>query len=228
VVVPLWFIIIALYGLSRAKPLGDAALWLTPTLLAAVVPPLLAYAEPRVLLPLAPAACILAAGACGHSRELLERWSGRGARLGMLVPAAIVLVLAVPTVRDAARAWAQKTPLQQIASARRGVGAHLARNLPPEGRIVSLNPAVAIWAHRDWRVLPYDDLDRIVSYAQAQGAGTIVFSTFDSFSPLRDQPRAFVAMLLGPGVRASGAQLRLEPVESTPLLFVGRLTGAAP
>jgi len=227
VVVPIWFIVVALYGLSRAKPVGDAVLWLSPMLLASVGSAVLAYAEPRALLLLAPAACILAAGACGPPRAWLERRSG-SARFGTLVPAAVALVLAVPTARDVARSWTQQTPLQQIASARRGVGERLGRNLPPDGRIVSLNPAVAIWAHRDWRVLPYDDLDRIVSYAQAQGAGTIVFSTFDPFSPLRDQPTAFTAVLLEPEARVSGAQLRLEPVESTPLLFVGRLTGAAP
>jgi len=227
VVVPIWFIVVALYGLSRAKPLSDAVLWLAPMLVASVVPAVLAYAEPRALILLGPAACILAAGACGQTRAWLERRSGN-AGFGRLVPAVVALVLAVPTARDVARSWTQQTPLQQIASARRGVGEHLERNLPPEGKIVSLNPAVAIWAHREWRVLPYADLDRIVGYAQAQGAGTIVFSTFDPFSPLRDPPRAFTAVLIEPGARVRGAQLRLEPVESTALLFVGRLVGAAP
>lgn len=225
VVVPIWFGVLALYGLWRAKPMRDAALWLAPMLLASVVPALLTYAEPRALIPLAPAACILAAGACGQARAWLERRSGR-ARLGMLVPAAIVLVLAVPTLRDVTRAWAGATPAQQIANGRRAVGEYLSRNLPPDGRIVSWHPAVAIWAHREWRVLPYDDLERIVGYAQTQGAGTIVFSVFDP-SPLRDPPRAFTAVLIEPNVRASGANLRLEPVESTALLFVGRLADAA-
>jgi hypothetical protein len=92
---------------------------------------------------------------------------------------------------------------------------------------MSLHPAIAIWAHRDWRVLPYDDLGRIVGYAQAQGAAAIVFSKFE-FSPLRDPPRAFTVVLLGAGARTGSDRLRVEPVAETPLLFVGRLARPGP
>jgi len=225
-VVPVWLMIAALYGLWRAKPMADAVLWLAPTLVATAVPVLLTYAEPRVLLPLAPAVCILAAGACGQARAWLERRSGR-ARLGALVPAVIALVLAVPTLRAVTRAWAGRTLAQQVANGQRAVGEYLSRNLPPDGKIASWHPAVAVWAHREWRVLPYDDFGRIVGYAQAQGVGTIVFSVYD-LPLLRDPMRAFTAVLVDSGVRVNGAQWSLNLVESMPLLFVGRLVGAAP
>jgi hypothetical protein len=65
-------------------------------------------------------------------------------------------------------------------------------------------------------------MDRIVRYAAAQGAGTVVFSRFDP-SPLRAPPRAFTVMLIDSTSTAAGSNVHLEQVDATPLLFVGRL-----
>lgn len=222
VVAPLWLMVLAIWGAGRIRPRADAALWLGPVGLATIVPALLAYAEPRALLLLAPAACILAAGAVEHARQLLERRPGR-ARFGPVLPGLVVLALVSPTARDFSRAWTQLTPLQQVAAARRVVGEYLGAHLPAEARIVSWHPAIAIWAHRDWRVLPYDAFARIVGYARAQDARAVVFSRFEP-SPMRDPPRAFTAVLLDSVTTFSGDRVRLEPVDATPSLFVGRLT----
>jgi orotidine-5'-phosphate decarboxylase len=72
-------------------------------------------------------------------------------------------------------------------------------------------------------VLPYDAFERIATYARDQGAGAIVFSRFEP-SPIRQPPRAFTIVLPGAGP-VTGATVQLEPVDETPLMFVGRLAG---
>ncbi len=223
-VAPWWFLLLALPGLAGARRRGEAALWLAPMLLTAVLPAALAYVEPRALLMLVPLACLLAAGTV---EALLVRLSAARPRPWMargLIGAATLGLLA-PTARDLARAWGQGTALQQVAGARRAVGAYLGRHLPADAVIVSWHPAIGIFAGREWRVLPYGSFERIVGYARAQGASAVVFSRFEP-SPLRDPPRAFTIVLLDSASSASGANIRLAPVDETPLLFVGRLAAA--
>jgi hypothetical protein len=107
------------------------------------------------------------------------------------------------------------------------VGEYLGAHLPAGARIVSWHPSLAIWARRDWRVLPYEPFERIMRYARAQGAAVVVFSRFNP-SPLREAPRAFTAILTGPGDQPGTASVQLESVYQTPLLFVGRLAQARP
>jgi 4-amino-4-deoxy-L-arabinose transferase-like glycosyltransferase len=223
IVVPLWLLALGLAGVA-VRGRSAESVWLLPPLLTALVPAFAAYVEPRALLPLAPLAAVGAA----LLWDGIDGWMA--VHLGTLRLAAPVLVVAalvVPGMRDAIGAARGDTPLQQVAGARRAVGGYLGRTLSADARIVSWHPAVAIWAHRDWRVLPYDDLGRIVGYAQAQGAAAIVFSRFEP-SPLRAPPRAFTTVLLDAGARASSGLLRLDSVAATPLLFVGRLTRPDP
>jgi len=224
VVVPVWFMLLAVLGFTRARPIGDAALWLAPMVIASLAPAILAYAEPRVLLLLAPAACILAAGACEWLRAIIAQRAAT-ARFASLVSAAVALVLLYPSAHDAARAWGQQTPLQRLASARRIAGEYLGAHLAPDARIVSWHPAMAIFARRDWRVLPYDSFERIIFYARAQHADAVVFTRFEP-SPLRDPPRAFTTVLIDLADAAVAGPVTLNQVDVTPSLFVGRLSPA--
>jgi len=218
-VVPWWFGVMALVGLALGA--RGALPWVLPLAVCSVLPSLIAYVEPRSLLPLAPLAAAYAAVAACRVGGHLERRRGRW--LGAAPPAAIALLLVWPGMRDLARAWPQTTPLQQVATARRGVGEYLARHLAADAIVMSWHPAIAIWAGRPWRVLPYDSFERIATYARHQQAGAIVFSRFEP-SPIRQPPRAFTIVLPGAGP-VTGATVQLEPVDETPLLFVGRLAG---
>ncbi len=216
-VVPWWLGVLALSGLLLAPSGG--LVWVLPLAACALVPSLLTYVEPRSLLPLAPLAAMYAAvTAMWIARGVEARW-----KTAPVIMAAVAgLALAAPAGRDLVRAWPQTTALQQVATARRAVGEYLAEHLPPDSAVMSWHPAVALWASRPWRVLPYDSFERITDYARREGAAAMVFSRFEP-SPLPRPPRAFTIVLPDVGGAAAGSSVQVQPVDETPLLFVGRL-----
>ena len=220
-VVPWWLGALALVGLVMVRPRSDAFAWIGAVAVAVAVPAVFAYVEPRALLLLTPVACVCGGVAVAWGAARLP------ARARLPLAALGAAVLLVHPVRDLVRAWPQSTPLQRAATARRVVGEYLAEHLGAGATIVSWHPALAVWAHRAWRVQPYDDLPRILSYARAQGAAAVVLSTFEP-SPLRNPPRAFTVVLVDSAAVAPGPNVRLDPVEETPLVFVGRVAKAGP
>ncbi|MGA2382220.1 MAG: glycosyltransferase family 39 protein [Gemmatimonadales bacterium] len=220
-VMPWWLLAIALVGLALgARP---ALVWIFTLAVCATVPSVLTYVEPRSLLPLAPLAAIYAGVALARVRERAP--SRMAAPATVALPGLVALALAWPAVRDGVQAWPQATPLQQVASARRTVGEYLAQHLPPDATVMSWHPAIAIWARRDWRVLPYESFDRVAAYAVRERAAAIVFSRFEP-SPIPQPPRAFTVVLPA-AVPSAGARIQLQPVDETPLLFVGRMVAPA-
>ena len=220
-VVPWWLGVVALAGLALGT--RGALVWLVPLAAAALLPSLATYVEPRSLLPLAPLAAIGAASAASWAAERLA--GVRNLRASIVLPAVLAIALVAPAVRDLVRAWNQSTPLQQVATARRAVGEYLARHLGPDASVMSFHPAVAIWAGRPWRVLPNDTFQRIAAYADQEHAAAVVFSRFEP-SPIQRPPRAFT-IVLPSGTTAPSATVQLQPVDETPLLFVGRLAAGA-
>jgi len=225
-VIPWWLALLAAGGLVLAE--RAALVWALPLAVCAVLPSALTYVEPRSLLPLAPLAAIYAAVAVlWITTGVPPRWRQK---VPWLLPALAAVALAMPTLRDLVRAWPQTTPLQQVATARRAVGEYLGRHLPADSAVMSWHPAIAIWADRPWRVLPYDSFARIVRYAGDEEVSAIVFSRFEP-SPIRQPPRPFTVVLPGaegatPGA-GGGASVQLRPLDETPLLFVGRLAAPA-
>lgn len=221
-VIPWWFGAIALAGLALGG--RGALVWVFPLVVCSVLPSMLTYVEPRSLLPLAPLAAIYAGVAVAL---IQERIPGRWARhAGIELPVLVALGLLLPVARDGARAWGEATPLQQVASGRRAVGEYLASHLPADAVVMSWHPAVAIWAGRPWRVLPYESFERITAYARRVHVAAIVFSRFEP-SPIRQPPRAFTIVLPSADtISAGAASVQLVPMDETPLLFVGRLAGA--
>ncbi len=220
IVLPVTLFPWAIGGGALSQRRFDLALWTLPAVATALLPALLAYPEPRALLMIVPVACALAGGAIASSAEIVERRVRPGA--ARLVWIAALSLLLLPTALDAVNSWRQDTPLQQVATARRVVGEYLGSHLQPGDRIVSWHPAIAIWAHRDWRVLPYADMGPIVRYAKAQDARAIVLSRFEP-SPIPNPPRAFTTVLIDSTSSPPGPAMHLDPVESTSLIFVGRL-----
>jgi glycosyltransferase involved in cell wall biosynthesis len=63
----------------------------------------------------------------------------------------------------------------------------LAGSLPPDAVVTSGHPAIALYAARDWRVLPGADLSAILRYADAAGSEWVVISRF--YPALTSAPR---------------------------------------
>jgi len=223
---PWWLIGLGAAGLAVSRRQGWALAWLAPAVVTAALPAALVYVEPRSLLVLVPVAAI---GAGALWAAALQAAAGSRARPWLAAAAVVLVVLAAwPAIRDGWMSRRRDTPLQQLAAAQRAVGVHLGRRLPPGAVVMSWHPAVAVWAHRDWRVLPWEPLDRIIGYARGEGVAAVVLSRFNP-SPLTNPPRSFTAILLDGGADPGpGRSLRLDRVEETPLLFVGRIATEPP
>jgi hypothetical protein len=230
IVAPVWLLLLAGIGLAVHRRRREALFWLTPLLVTAVLPALLVYVEPRGLLPIVPIAAI---GAALLAATLYESTRGdrrrRARRLLPVVATLVALVLALPTLRELARAVPGTRPLQQLSAARHAVGTYLRATLPDDAIVASWHPAVAYFAEREWRVLPYEPVDRVLGYARAQGASAVVLSRFEP-SPLPLGDHAFHVLLLDPGAPAgdSVTRVRLERVAEMPLLLVSRVVPATP
>jgi hypothetical protein len=220
---PAWLALVGLAGLvALLRRGGGASVWLLPPLAAAIVPAAVTYPEPRALLPLVPVTALGAGLLWARLSPELWNRARHGRRWTAALAAALLILLVFPAVRDGFRAARGDTPLQQVASAQRAVGTYLRERLDENAIVMSWHPALGVWAERDWRVLPYEPLERIVRYAQAQRVRAIVFSRFHP-SPLRDPPRAFTVVLLDSTSVAPGPEARLDPVDETPLMLVGWL-----
>src|SRR5690606_3272366 len=58
------------------------------------------------------------------------------------------------------------------------VGEAIRRETPMDATVLSFHPALALFADRDWRVLPMAPMDRIVRYARTQPSPVLVLSVF--------------------------------------------------
>lgn len=227
-VVPVWLLLASAAGLAhRAR--RRAILWLSPALAGALLPTIIVYVEPRALLPLLPVAALGAALALEVLARRLPRAlpnaSTRRRLVAGLAAAAAVLLVA-PVVRDLARTLAAPQPLQRVASSRRAVAQLLAAKLPADAIIASWHPSVGYFADREWRVLPYEPLDRVLGYARAQGVSAIVLSRFEP-SPLADPAHPFQVLLLDPAAPPPDARApHLATVEAMPLVVVRRVLPA--
>lgn len=228
VVVPWWLTVIALIGFVAHVRQARELLWLIPLAGAALIPAFAAYVEPRSLLPLVPVIAIGAALAWSAAANALALQRPAAQRLAAPALAVMAVVLVFPSLRAAAGAVGNTTPLQQLASAQRAVGSYLDGHLAPDATIMSWHPAIAVWAERDWRVMPDAPTGRLLRYA-GRRANAVVFSRFHP-SPLGNTPRPFTVILLDgdPGRAAFASPLSLQQVDETPLIIVGRLAPAVP
>ena len=58
------------------------------------------------------------------------------------------------------------------------VGEAIQEETPEDATVMSFHPALALFADRDWRVLPLEPMDRIVRYARTQPNPYMVLSVF--------------------------------------------------
>jgi 4-amino-4-deoxy-L-arabinose transferase-like glycosyltransferase len=226
VLMPWWLAAAGIAGLLASVRAVWQVAWTLPPLAAALIPALVVYVEPRSMLPLVPVAAIGCGALWSRVAGALESAGTRGVGLRFLVGVMVPIALVAPAIRDGWRSRSGNTPLQQVARAQRAVGQLLGDSLPAGATIMSWHPAPAIWAHREWRVLPWEPLERILPYAVAEGVGALVLSRFHP-GPVAELPRAFTVVLLDSAALLPVGSLELQRVFETPLVLVGR-PGAVP
>jgi hypothetical protein len=95
----------------------------------------------------------------------------------MLAAAALVLLFGTQA-RRLYMSLAVGSPHHYVGAENRLVGAALRQLVPSDGSVMSWHPAIALYARRDWRVLPYAAFADIVRYADAIDAGYLVLSPY--------------------------------------------------
>jgi hypothetical protein len=139
--------------------------------------------DPRTQLFLAPLLAFYAARGFGVMEEIVrDRMPDAPLRPGfveaILAATALVWLLGI----DARRLYLSLSlgsPHHIVAAQNRDVARELDTLLDDDdGPVASWHPAIAVYADRDWRVLPYAGLPEIVRYLDAAGADALVLSAY--------------------------------------------------
>lgn len=181
-VFPLWAWPLALLGLfvmrRREKMLEGWTMGGMMTVSLAIV--VLVHVDVRNHLFLTPLVCLYAGAAsleAGRwlSSKLEDFHQGYFERLcvGLLT-----LLLALQPLNWARQGLMVGSPHHIVGSENRKVGQQLNQLTDPDEPIMSWHPAIAVFANRDWRVLPYEPLPRVVRYATYRDVRWMVLSVF--------------------------------------------------
>jgi hypothetical protein len=131
-----------------------------------------------------------------------RRLRGGVVRRGLVTRALAGGVVAILFIGNANRLYSavrEGSPHHILGAESRRVG-HLLRELIPEkSAVMSWDASVALYAGRDWRVLPYGSFPEIARYAAAIGCEYIVLSRFFPAPEIMDQLQAnFLVLRLTP------------------------------
>jgi hypothetical protein len=184
VVFPWYLWLFALVGLGTRggdrRP-GLEALVGIPLVATSVVIARTVAIDPRTQLFLAPLAAFYAARGVLVVGQLLEK-RPRGRIRGKMAPrlliGALALTLLGTSLTRLGLSLTVGSPHHVVAEQNAAVGEVIRETSPEDATVVSFHPAVALFAERDWRVLPVESMDRIVRYARRQPAAHLVLSVF--------------------------------------------------
>lgn len=115
------------------------------------------------------------------------------------------------------------SPHHTIGFENRRIGEELRDQVPVGNPIMSWDPAIALYAQRDWRVLPYGSLPEIVRYASAIGCEFVVLSRLYPAPPLVQQVPANHLLLHIPPSTSLDGSWRVELTGRGERLVVGRV-----
>ncbi len=186
IILPLLLWPFVILGLAEPRPPGvlrkelPVTLSLLGTSIAIAV---LVAVDPRTQLFLVPLLAFYAArGFSLIEREVRQRTHGNALRPGfvelVLASVAIAWLLSINGWR-LYMSLSVGSPHHVVGAQNRRVALEVdsLRNVRP-GPLMSWHPALAVFADRDWRVLPYAPLPEIIRYARAAGASVIVLSAY--------------------------------------------------
>lgn len=97
------------------------------------------------------------------------------------------------------------SPHHLVGAENRRIAESLRSVIPPDAPLMSWHPALALYARRDWRVLPQAELGDVLRYANAIGSEYIVLSPYYPAPITVDgRPRDHVLLRVPPG--SAGAE----------------------
>lgn len=181
--------------------------------------------DPRTQLFIAPLAAFYAARGVLVLVDAVE--SGLGERVrrevvsGLLVGAVVVALLGT-SVGRLVMSLTVGSPHHVVAAQNAAVGAAIGEATSEDATVMSFHPAIALFADRDWRVLPLEPMDRIVRYARTQPNPYLVLSVFypPEVRPL-EEPHYLIVPV--PADLPEGDRWRIEFAETGTVMAFGEL-----
>jgi hypothetical protein len=238
----LWpFALAGIFGVRRRgrqardpRALGTEFALLGATVGTSLLVAVLVYVDPRNHVLLVPMLAIYAgAGALSLGRmfaRVIRSPRPRPIVTGVVVagPVLAALVLGGQIVSGLTTATAMSVTADVNAES----GTALGRLLPPGLAVMSWHPGVAVYAGRDWRVLPYEPLPVVLAYPPARAAAIVLSpmypEPFDaSYQPALDSA-AIVAVLPGGSRSGPVAVSDFTRVAHEGMVTIARLRPATP
>src|SRR5690606_24493650 len=143
---------------GRRPSLRDELLVTLPLVVASLAIARLVGADPRTQLLIVPLAAFYAAWGIARIGDLVDHRSRGSLRPGFVTRAAVFVVscaLLSTIARWVYMGHAMGSPHHSIGAENREVGKAVAAIIPEEEPLMSWHPAHALYADREWRVLPY-------------------------------------------------------------------------
>jgi len=160
-----------------------------------------------------------------RSREQSQDGIGlrRGFARGVIVGLVLVVLLAV-SARRLYFSLSLGSPHTVVGEANHRVGRMLDRRLPADAVVMSWHPAIALYARRDWRVLPLAPLARILTYANANHVRFVVLSDYYPAPPIVQQFKQRYLILDVQPFQGLPGQFRLDVLASDDDYVFARLS----
>lgn len=205
-IVPLYLLPLIILGLlpRRSASWSRELAFALPLLGTSVLIAVAIAADPRTQLLIVPLAAFYAARGIHRAGTYIELRAGdsrlrRGMMQGALATVVVLLLLGTEA-RWLYFSLALGSPHHLVGAENRRIAEALQHTVPRAAPIMSYHPALALYARRDWRVLPQAEFKSVLRYANAIASEYIVLSPYYP-TPLRvaDNDRDYVLLHVPPG-----------------------------
>jgi hypothetical protein len=232
-----WFIwLLALVGIPgrRRAPAAELLVAL-PLLITSIMIARIVGADPRTQLLIVPLVAFYAARGVQRMGDAVERYAA-GAELRRGFVAGVAAAVVVLTLLSTVTHWvymglSMGSPHHTVGAANHALGDALKAIVPADEPVMSWHPATALYADREWRVLPYAPFDDIIRYANASRTEYIVLSAFYPGSQLvKGLDRDHLVLFVPPDAPPSPEHWQIEMQDAGSSHVLGRLryTAEAP
>ena len=207
------FVLLGLLLPGERRPPEELLVGLPLALTSVLVAGLVAV-DPRTQLFVVPLLLFYAARGVLRTGDLLEGPArARGVREGfvraVLVGAVVVLFLGTHG-RRLQLSLTLGSPHHVVGEANHRVGQVLREVVPADEAVMSWHPALALFARRDWRVLPLAGILDLVRYSRAVDTEYIVLSIFYPPRILEEEPADYLILRIPPSDEPPSRNLRID------------------